>query len=123
MDNEIYDRHAWRTIFITSIGGGLAPATMLSCPSWEQKVVKNILKEHSDESKQLKEILKKQSRKLFVDFLILIALVTAVISYRLIYAIQLIFVQITPRIDLTMLPVTAYGFNRSVGTVDGLSLC
>lgn len=120
MDNEIYARHAWRTVFITAIRGGLAPATMLSYPSWEQKVVQGLLKEHLDESKQLQDILKKQSRKSYVHYLILLTLILALISYRLIHTIQMIFVQISARIDITIPPVTLDHGPRNGTLIDGM---
>ena len=121
----MHARHAWRTVFVASIRGALAPATMLSYPTWEQKVVQGILNEHLNESKKLKDKLKKRNHTPFVHYLILFILCLALISYRLIHTIQMIFVQISARIDITFPPVVLENVNEPLhevnGTVYGLS--
>lgn len=118
--NDIYKRHSWRTMFLTGIHGRLAPATMLSYPSWEMRVIQPILKEHWQQSEKLKDKLKGKLKAHVVDYVILSTLIIALIGYRLIHTIQMIFVQISAHIDQTIPPMQ-HSIQAINGTVHGLS--
>ena len=127
---DIYYRHVWRTAFVANIRGGLAPATVLAYPSWEEDVVQGTLQQYSDEAKEKKEKLKIQITTPYVHYLILVTLILAIASFIVIHTIQMIFVQLSAQIDVTIPPVTIQyapsnlnGTNQGInGTGHGLSL-
>ena len=86
-------------MFLVGIHGRLAPAAMLTYPEWEIKIIQPILKEHSKESKELQKKVEIGMKTHIIDYVILITLTIAVIVYRVIHTIQMIFVELSAHID------------------------
>ena len=106
-------------MFVSGIHGQLSPATMLTYPSWEMKVIQSILKEHWEQSRKLQKKLKMDRKTHIVDYVILISLIIALIAYRFIHTIQMILVQISAHIDQTLPPGHISGHHSTFNCMRG----
>ena len=105
IDNDMSQRHAWRTMFLAGIHGRLAPVTMMAYPKWEMNVIHPILQENSKQSKQLDEKVNLRRKTHIIDYIILIILTIAVIVYRVVHTMQMIFVELSAHIDREIPPL------------------
>jgi len=99
-------------MFLAGIHGRLAPVTMMAYPGWEMNVIHPILQENSKQSKKLDEKVNLRRKTHIIDYIILIILTIAVIVYRVVHTMQMIFVELSAHIDRGIPPSQSFACKR-----------